>query len=63
LVQALEVEPENTKIVSNLGIVAMKQGTLEEAAGFFRTVMELDPDDPLAPRYLEAIEKKINPDP
>jgi Flp pilus assembly protein TadD len=52
--QALALEPENTKIISNLGIVALKRGRTEEARGFFRTVREIDPADPIAARYLRA---------
>ena len=55
LEQALKVEPENTKVISNLGVLALKQGLREEAAGFFRTVLEIDPRDPVAPRYLEEL--------
>jgi tetratricopeptide (TPR) repeat protein len=45
---ALREEPENVKIISNLGVLAMKRGDKDEAAAFFRTVLELKPDDPLA---------------
>ena len=53
LEEALRMEPENTKIISNLGVLAMKAGKNDEAAAFFRTVLELDPNDPLAKHYLE----------
>lgn len=49
---ALRLEPENTKIISNMGIVALRRGRGEEARGFFRTVLEIDPGDPVALRYL-----------
>ncbi|MDR0452495.1 MAG: tetratricopeptide repeat protein [Treponema sp.] len=49
---ALREEPENTKIISNLGVLALKRGESDEAAGFFRTVLEIEPDDPIAKRYL-----------
>jgi tetratricopeptide (TPR) repeat protein len=49
---ALREDPENIKIISNLGALALKQGNREEAAGFFRTVLELDPEDPLARELL-----------
>jgi Flp pilus assembly protein TadD len=52
---ALAQEPENTKIVSNLGVVAMRRGLLEEARGYFRTVLELDPADPAARGYLDSL--------
>ncbi len=52
---ALAQEPENTKIISNLGIVSMKMGNPAEASGFFRTVLELEPGDPVAVRYLEKL--------
>jgi Flp pilus assembly protein TadD len=53
--EALRLEPENTKIISNLGIVAMKRGRHEEARGFFLTVREIDPEYPVAARYLVAL--------
>ncbi|MDR1100686.1 MAG: tetratricopeptide repeat protein [Treponema sp.] len=48
---ALRADPENIKIISNLGVLALKTGSRDEAAGFFRTVLELAPDDPLAREY------------
>ena len=57
LEQALGEDPENTKIISNLGVLAQKCGKPEEAAAFFRTVLELDPDDPLANFYHEQHER------
>jgi len=52
---ALRKEPENIKLISNLGVLAMRSGKKEEAAAFFRTVLELDPDDALAKHFLEKI--------
>jgi tetratricopeptide (TPR) repeat protein len=49
---ALREEPDNVKIISNLGVLALKSGNDDEAAGFFRTVLELDPQDSLAREYL-----------
>jgi Flp pilus assembly protein TadD len=54
LEHALREEPENVKIISNLGVLAMKTGNKEDAEAFFRTVLELDPDDVLARHYLKA---------
>jgi Flp pilus assembly protein TadD len=51
---ALRGDPENVKIISNLGVLAMKSGDDDEAAGFFRTVLELEPGDPVARRYFGA---------
>ena len=48
---ALREEPENVKIISNLGILAMKNGDVNEAAGFFRIILELNPHDPLALKF------------
>lgn len=56
LEQALHLEPENTKVISNLGILAMKQGKNAEAEGFFRTVLEYDSEDPLALEMLSQLE-------
>jgi Flp pilus assembly protein TadD len=51
---ALREEPENVKIISNLGVLAMRSGDDDEAAAFFRTVLELEPEDPLAAAYLRG---------
>ena len=49
---ALSKDPENVKIISNLGVLALKTGEKEKAAAFFRTVLELDEDDPVARKFL-----------
>lgn len=56
LVAALEAEPENTKIISNLGVLAWKTGDMKEAEGFMRTVLEINPDDQEALFLLRKIE-------
>ena len=52
---ALQLDPDNTKIISNMGILAMKRGMLDEARSYFQTIRELDPSDPLAPKYLRQL--------
>jgi tetratricopeptide (TPR) repeat protein len=49
---ALREEPENVKVISNLGVLSLKRGDRNEAMGFFRTVLEIEPDDPIAKSYL-----------
>jgi tetratricopeptide (TPR) repeat protein len=49
---ALRREPENVKIISNLGVLALKSGNGGEAAAFFRTVLEMEPGDPVAAAFL-----------
>jgi Flp pilus assembly protein TadD len=51
---ALRKDPENVKIISNLGVLAGKAGDRQKAAAFFRTVLELAPDDPIARAWLEG---------
>ncbi|HUX22012.1 MAG TPA: tetratricopeptide repeat protein, partial [Spirochaetia bacterium] len=58
LVHALHMEPENTKILSNLGIVSMKENKLEEAVGYFEAVRTIEPDDPIAQKYLEILNQQ-----
>ena len=55
LVSALEQESENTKIISNLGTLALREGKREEAVSFFRTVLEFDPRDQLARAMLRDL--------
>ena len=57
--EALLLEPENTKVISNLGVIALKKGNREDARGFFQTVQEMDPDDPIARKYLENLDETV----
>jgi len=50
---ALNTEPENIKIISNLAVLSLKLGDRDRAEGFFRTVLELSPEDALARRYFQ----------
>ena len=49
---ALSKDPENVKIISNLGVLALKNGEKEKAAAFFRTVLEIDSGDPVAKKFM-----------
>ena len=51
---ALWEEPENIKIISNLGVLALKNNRRDEAIGFFRTALELNPQDPIALDFLKG---------
>ncbi len=52
LYKALEHEPENIKIISNLGTLALRQNKQEEAAAFFKTVLAINPNDRMAKEIL-----------
>jgi tetratricopeptide (TPR) repeat protein len=54
LEQALRETSNDIKIISNLGVLAMKTGDRDKAASYFRTVLELDGDDPLAKHFFES---------
>ena len=56
LEKALVKEPENVKIITNLGVVAFKQGRRSEAQGFFRTALEIEPEDRAAASWLANAE-------
>ena len=58
LLKALEIAPENTKIISNLGYAALKQGNVLEAQKYFQTVLEFDPNDKIAALELERLERE-----
>jgi tetratricopeptide (TPR) repeat protein len=49
---ALKEDPENIKIISNLGVLAAKKGEKDKAAAFFRAALEIDGNDPVARQYL-----------
>ncbi|RPJ09727.1 MAG: tetratricopeptide repeat protein [Spirochaetaceae bacterium] len=56
--RALKVEPGNTKVMCNLGIVRLKMNETDEAIHIFKAVLDFSPDDPIAKKYLEILEKK-----
>ncbi len=55
LEKALRLEPENVKIIVNLGALSLKMGKAGEARGFFMSALEFDPDDALARVWLARI--------
>ena len=57
LLEALALAPEDTKIISNLGYAALKQGDVSEAQRYFQTVLEYDPEDKIAAMELERLER------
>lgn len=56
LEKALAKEPENTKIISNLGYMALKAGNPAKAAAYFQTVLEIDPNDMIAQTELAKLD-------
>jgi tetratricopeptide (TPR) repeat protein len=57
LENALQLEPENTKIISNLGYLALREGKPAEAARYFQTALEYDPNDKIARAELEKLDR------
>ena len=55
LVAALESDGENTKVIANLGVLAWKNGDLDEAEGFFKAAVEINPDDEAARELLREL--------
>jgi Flp pilus assembly protein TadD len=55
LEKALKLEPENIKVLSNMAILFMKTGRRKEALDLFKAVTVIDPEDPVAPRFIEAL--------
>ncbi len=56
LENALLKDSENTKIISNLGFLALKEGDFSRAASYFQTVLEYDPHDKIALAELQQLE-------
>lgn len=57
LLSALALEPESTKVMSNLGFVALRQGDKTQAQKYFASVLEFDPNDKIAAAELEKLER------
>jgi len=58
LEKALAAEPENVKIIVNLGALSLKTGRKGEALGFFKSALEIDPNDDVARRWIESLENE-----
>lgn len=56
LEKALVIDSENTKIISNLGFLALKENDISKAQGYFQTVLEIDPDDKIALAQMAQLE-------
>ena len=56
LKEALILDCENVKLISNLGIVALKTGDKQKAIAYFRTVLFLSPHDEVALNMLKFLE-------
>ena len=54
------MEPESTKIISNLGYLSLAMGNKEEARNYFTTVLEFDPKDKIAASELMKLERSEN---
>jgi Tfp pilus assembly protein PilF len=48
---ALSADAQNTKILSNLAVLALKTGHVTEAGALFRKILDIEPDDPLAKNF------------
>ena len=59
LIDALNLDPDNTKVISNLGFLSLKRGDTEEARKYFMTVLEIDPKDPVAAAELKKMETEV----
>ena len=58
LLKALSMEPESTKIISNLGYLALAMGNKQEARNYFTAVLEFDPKDKIAASELMKLEQE-----
>lgn len=58
LLKAFEMDSENTKIISNLGFLALAQGDKQQARNYFTAVLEFDPKDTIAANELLKLEKE-----
>ncbi|MGP1438622.1 MAG: tetratricopeptide repeat protein [Treponema sp.] len=56
LIDALATDCENVKLISNLGVIALKKGDEEKAIAYFRTVLFILPHDEVALSMLRNLE-------
>ena len=57
---AIAMDPDNTKVISNMGYLCLRLGKPEEARKYFMTVLEIDPEDKIAGLELKKLEQEAN---
>ncbi len=62
LIEGLQIEPENVKILSNLGVLALKQDNKEDALGYFRVAQDIDPEDSVVKHYITELTEEKSPE-
>jgi tetratricopeptide (TPR) repeat protein len=53
--KALTIEPDNVKVISNLGVIELKQENPKRALEMFRIAVEIDSEDPVASAYVNEL--------
>lgn len=56
--KAFTIDPENIKIISNLGYLALAKGDKQMARNYFTAVLEYEPNDKIAASELLKLEKE-----
>ena len=51
--EGLKKSPDNIKIISNLGIIKMELGQIDEARQYFQIALTLEPEDAVCLKYLQ----------
>ena len=52
----MSIEPESTKVISNLGYLSLAMGNKAEARKYFAAVLEIEPNDKIAASELMKLE-------
>ena len=60
LIKALTLAPNDTKILSNLGVCCLKMHRLHDARDYFLQVIDHNADDKIAQKYLKEIEQQLS---
>lgn len=55
LMKALSLSGDDTKIISNLGFLSLREGKTDEAKKYFQTAIAIDPKDKIARAELEKL--------
>lgn len=58
LEEALQQDPENVKIISNMAVLQLEMDNKTEALRWLNTALTMTPDDPVCKSLMEKIEKK-----
>ena len=57
--EVVRLNPRDYQALGSLGIICLQTGKLEEGAAYFQQALRVNPDDPIAQKYVDMIRARL----